>query len=251
MTLSTKHKFKSAKADGTDVTLVKPSNWNDDHNLTTDAVAGGVILGRAEGAGPGPITDMPFSNVLPAGIMLPFAGATVPGGWLLCDGRQVLRSDYPNLFAAISTTWNTGTVDNLHFCVPDMRGRTAAGIDAGAGRLTGFNALAATGGAQSTTATIPQMAIGVSIEGGYTTGTQSVHVYMTTDGGNQSLYGGIVGGGDVAHGSHTHYVDGWFNTGGEALSTHGSWTVYNNAGYATGTIATVQPTAAVNFIIRT
>jgi len=252
MTLTTKHKFQSAKADGTDITLVKPSNWNDDHNLATDAVTGGVILGRAEGAGPGPITDLPYSAVLPSGIMLPYAGTTMPGGWLLCDGRQVLRSDYPNLFAAIGTTWNTGTVDNLHFCLPDMRGRVPAGIDAGAGRLTGFNALAAVGGTQSTTATIPQMAIGISLEGGYTTGTQSVHVYVGSGGvEGGSWYGGIVGSGDVLHGNHTHTVDGWFNTGGEALSIHGSYTVYNNAGYATGTITTVQPTAAVNYIIRT
>src|SRR5262245_7481065 len=146
MTLSTKHKFQSAKADGTDNTLVKPSNWKDDHNLATDAVTGGVILGRAEGAGPGPITDMPFSSVLPAGIMLPYAGATVPGGWLLCDGRQVLRSDFPALFAAIGTTWNTGTVDALHFCLPDLRGRVPAGLDGGTGRLPLFTALGHAGG---------------------------------------------------------------------------------------------------------
>jgi hypothetical protein len=36
MTISNKHKFNSAKADGPDATLVKPSNWNDEHDITLD-----------------------------------------------------------------------------------------------------------------------------------------------------------------------------------------------------------------------
>lgn len=31
--LGVTHKFSSAKADGADATLVRPSNWNDQHNL--------------------------------------------------------------------------------------------------------------------------------------------------------------------------------------------------------------------------
>lgn len=34
MTISVHHRFVSGYADGTDATLVKPSNWNDDHNIT-------------------------------------------------------------------------------------------------------------------------------------------------------------------------------------------------------------------------
>jgi len=30
---SLKHKFASAVTDGADATLVRPSNWNDDHNF--------------------------------------------------------------------------------------------------------------------------------------------------------------------------------------------------------------------------
>lgn len=37
MAISLKHKFVSAKADPADTTLVKPSNWNDEHDLTGSA----------------------------------------------------------------------------------------------------------------------------------------------------------------------------------------------------------------------
>ena len=42
MAISVKHKFTSAKSDGADTTLIRPSNWNDDHNMTA---AAGKVLG--------------------------------------------------------------------------------------------------------------------------------------------------------------------------------------------------------------
>lgn len=44
MTVSLKHKFTSAKTDGADTSLVRPSNWNDEHDLT---LAASKLLGRA------------------------------------------------------------------------------------------------------------------------------------------------------------------------------------------------------------
>jgi hypothetical protein len=43
MTITLKHKFQSPKSDGGDNTLVRPSNWNDDHDLT---LATDRLLGR-------------------------------------------------------------------------------------------------------------------------------------------------------------------------------------------------------------
>lgn len=43
MTVSLKHAFTSAKADGGDTTLVQPSNWNAEHTLT---MATARLLGR-------------------------------------------------------------------------------------------------------------------------------------------------------------------------------------------------------------
>lgn len=46
-------------------------------------------------------------------------------GWLLADGRSVLRTDYPDLFALIGTTF--GAADGTHFTLPDYRGRGIVG----------------------------------------------------------------------------------------------------------------------------
>lgn len=46
MAISLKHTFQSAKADGTDSTLVQPSNWNAEHTLT---LAAGRLLGNGAG----------------------------------------------------------------------------------------------------------------------------------------------------------------------------------------------------------
>lgn len=66
------------------------------------------------------------------GEILLFAGPTSPNAdWLPCDGASLLRTDYPALFAAIGTAY--GSVDSLHFSIPDLRGRVAVGVGAGAG----------------------------------------------------------------------------------------------------------------------
>ena len=44
MTVSLKHAFQSAKADGPDDTVVQPSDWNSEHQLT---LASGKLLGRS------------------------------------------------------------------------------------------------------------------------------------------------------------------------------------------------------------
>lgn len=48
MAISLKHKFTSAKSDGGDTSIVRPSNWNDEHDLT---LAADKLLGRGSGSG--------------------------------------------------------------------------------------------------------------------------------------------------------------------------------------------------------
>lgn len=101
------------------------------------------------------------SSSLPSGIVLDWAGASLPSwGALWCDGASYLISAYPSLYAAIG--WTYGKVDIDHFSVPDRRGRMAVGRDGmgsatAAGRVTsavsGIDGatLGAVGGAQSVT----------------------------------------------------------------------------------------------------
>jgi len=48
-------------------------------------------------------------------------------GWFLCDGRQLNRGEYEDLYHIISA--NFGAPDSEHFNLPDLRGRFARGVD--------------------------------------------------------------------------------------------------------------------------
>ena len=62
MAISVKHSFSSAKADGPDTTLVQPSNWNAEHQIT---LASGKVLGR-DTSSAGVVMELPIA-VDPAG----------------------------------------------------------------------------------------------------------------------------------------------------------------------------------------
>lgn len=52
-------------------------------------------------------------------------------GWLVCNGRSLLRSEYPALFQVIGTSFgNTNTTD---FYLPDFRGKVGGTIGQGSG----------------------------------------------------------------------------------------------------------------------
>lgn len=102
---------------------------------------------------------------MPPGVVFDYAGSTAPTGYLMCYGQSLLRTDYPDLFAAIGTTY--GSADSTHFNAPDGRGRVAAGKDnmggTAAGRLTSAaggldgTVLGAAGGADTHTLTAAQI----------------------------------------------------------------------------------------------
>lgn len=68
----------------------------------------------------------------PAGLVVPFAGATIPSGWLDCDGAAVSRTTYKKLFDALGTTWGGGD-GSTTFNLPDLRGRCILGVGTGSG----------------------------------------------------------------------------------------------------------------------
>jgi microcystin-dependent protein len=68
---------------------------------------------------------------VPIGAILPYAGGTTPDGYLLCDGSEVERSKYSDLYDVIGVTFN-GSATLLGagtFRLPDLRGRFALGKD--------------------------------------------------------------------------------------------------------------------------
>jgi microcystin-dependent protein len=60
MTLTVKHTFVSAKGDGSDATLVRPSNWNANHDMD---MATNRVLGRLT-AGPGDVEELPVTSYM-------------------------------------------------------------------------------------------------------------------------------------------------------------------------------------------
>jgi len=68
---------------------------------------------------------------VPVGSILPFAGATPPAGYLLCDGCEVLIGDFPKLFAIIGYTYKVPSllIGKATFALPDLRGRFPLGKD--------------------------------------------------------------------------------------------------------------------------
>ena len=98
---------------------------------------------------------------IPSGFILPFAGKSIPEGWLICNGAAVSRTEYAALFSAIGTTWGEGD-GSTTFNLPDLDERFIEGtvdtskvgeyVEAGlpdiigmSGNLVGYSDLAPTG----------------------------------------------------------------------------------------------------------
>ena len=64
----------------------------------------------------------------PAGLVSAYAGSAAPAGYLLCDGGDYVQSAYPDLYAAIGTTYGSGSSGG-RFNVPNLCGRIIAGYD--------------------------------------------------------------------------------------------------------------------------
>lgn len=125
MAIDIKHKFQSNKPDAVDATLIRPSNWNDSHEINMD---GARLLGRYT-AGIGPAQEITLGN-----------GLQFVGGALSTTIGDAALKDASNIDPA---TWRTklalGTAATRN--VGTTSGTVAAGDDA---RITG--AMPRTGG---------------------------------------------------------------------------------------------------------
>jgi len=95
-----------------------------------------ILFNDVEGATPGlkSVTKENFLKTIPrtpAGVILPFGGDTPPDDdWILCDGRELDKTDYQALFQVIGYKFKPESqVANNNFAVPDMRGRMPMGAD--------------------------------------------------------------------------------------------------------------------------
>lgn len=62
----------------------------------------------------------------PIGTISPFGGSVVPNGYLLCNGAEVLKTTYAELYAVIGDAFGTASA-NTKFVLPDLRGEFLRG----------------------------------------------------------------------------------------------------------------------------
>lgn len=122
----------------------------------------------------------------PVGSLMPYAGTTAPGGWLLCDGSAVSRSTYGNLFSVCGTAYGAGNGTST-FNLPNLKGRTLVGVDAA---QTEFDTRGETGGAKEHTLTSAQLP----------SHTHSFSATSDSQGAHSHSASGTTG----ASGTHTH-----------------------------------------------
>ena len=115
---------------------------------------------------------------VPVGAICEYAGETMPEDYLQCDGSSLLRTDYPDLFNAIGTTY--GSVDSLHFNLPDIKSRTVVGLNSDD---SDFNTLGKTGGSKYLQKHSHEM-----IRSKNTFGSGAYENYQITSASNNSTY---------------------------------------------------------------
>lgn len=141
---------------------------------------------------------------VPVGTVTIFAGTTPKPGYLFCDGSVVLRAEYPNLFNAIGTTYNTSGETSLQFRLPSLSGKVVVGLDSS---QTEFDRLGKSGGSKTHTLSVAEMPAHTHIQDAHTH-TQNAHSH-TQD-------------------AHSHGISIWWNpndweNGSFGLGYFGSW----------------------------
>lgn len=89
------------------------------------------LTGGSGPAGPAGVAAPVNVDNTPIGCITHFAASTAPTGYLECNGSSVSRATYADLFLVIGTLY--GTVDLIHFTLPDLRGEFIRGWDHGRG----------------------------------------------------------------------------------------------------------------------
>jgi len=82
---------------------------------------------------------------IPTATIVPWSSASVPSGFLECNGAAVSRTTYADLFAIVGTTYGVGDGATT-FNVPDLQDNVAVG-------KSNNKSLASTGGANTVTST--------------------------------------------------------------------------------------------------
>lgn len=85
-------------------------------------------------------TSQPSSGGNPIGTIIAYPAAKIPTEYLKCDGAEIERAEYAELFEIIGETYGAGD-GSTTFNLPDLRGEFIRGLDEGreidSGRVLG------------------------------------------------------------------------------------------------------------------
>jgi microcystin-dependent protein len=181
--------------------------------------------------------------MLPAGVVIPFAGSTAPAGFLVCNGSLVSRTTYAALFAVIGVVYGAGD-GTTTFGLPDLRqrfplGKAASGTGATLGATGGDIDHVHSGAAhQHITPNHGHSASRTLAEGAGNTGSGGAHSHALgssdSGGGHSHSYSDSTGGpsvtssapagpgGTFAGATHSHSFSGSVTSAGGHAHTLGS-----------------------------
>ena len=170
---------------------------------------------------------------IPTATIVPWSSASVPTGFLECNGQAVSRSTYSALFAIVGTTYGAGDGSST-FAVPDLQDNVAVG-------KSNNKALASTGGANNVSITSTGNIGGTTANATLSTAQLASHSHP--GGGNRGPNAQAVG-----------PVAGNFSPSNTGSTGSGSGHQHNMSANFTGdavTGAVLQPYLTIIYIIKT
>jgi microcystin-dependent protein len=233
---------------------VDSTNYNSAwvNNFVPPGGLAGEVLLKVDGTN----FNTQWGVAVPSGVISPFAGGSVPAGYLLCDGQSLNTTTFANLFAVIGYTYGGS---GSSFLVPDLKGRVPVGIDTGQAE---FNVRGETGGSKTHTLTSSEIPSHThttpshshtfsgttSTNGNHRHGLQDSYNQGTPGGGPDSVFTGPQqqsGWGDTRYmgdaGNHAHSYSGTTSNASPTTNATGGGLAHNN----------LQPYMALNYIIKT
>lgn len=206
-------------------------------------------FGQLLDADGGLIIADPNLAINPVGAIVPCGGSTAPSGYLLCNGDQVSRSKYADLFNVVGTSFGPGD-GSTTFNLPNLQGQFLVGKFG--------NNIGDQGGAETHTHTITS--------GGSHSHTVASHSHSIA--GHTHTFSGTTGASSdttvqngpdaseaIPNPSHTHSFSGTTDSGGSGNTGNASPSTdsagSHDHGGATASGSNLPPHTVINYLVYT